>query len=86
MYCYILDLDLVGSVLLIFLGLFFVLSYYVYVFLLYALSSVLRCPLRFPHENDVRSKTCHTLKHFDNAISTCCENVVDVFESLTTSF
>jgi len=34
-----------------------------------------------------RSKTCcQTLKHFDNVISTCCENVVEVFESLTTSF
>ena len=32
------------------------------------------------------SKTCcQTLKHFDNVISTCCENVVEVFESLTTS-
>ena len=30
-----------------------------------------------------RSKTCQTLKHFDNVISTCCENVVEVFESLT---
>ena len=31
-----------------------------------------------------RSKTCcQTLKHFNNVISTCCENVVEVFESLT---
>ena len=30
-----------------------------------------------------RSNTCcQTLKHFDNVISTCCENVVEVFESL----
>jgi hypothetical protein len=29
------------------------------------------------------SKTCcQTLKHFNNVISNCCENVVDVFESL----
>jgi hypothetical protein len=27
-----------------------------------------------------------TFKHFDNVISTCCENVVEVFESLTTRF
>jgi hypothetical protein len=33
-----------------------------------------------------RSKTCQTIKHFDDVISTCCENVVEVFESLTTSF
>ena len=26
------------------------------------------------------------LKHFDNVISVCCINVVEVFESLTTSF
>jgi hypothetical protein len=25
-------------------------------------------------------------KHFDYVISTCCEDVVEVFESLTTSF
>jgi hypothetical protein len=29
---------------------------------------------------------CQTLKHFDNVISTSSENVVEVFESLTTSF
>ena len=29
---------------------------------------------------------CQTLKHFDNVISTCCEIIVEVFESLTTSF
>ena len=28
---------------------------------------------------------CQTLKHFYNVIFTCCENVVEVFESLTTS-
>jgi hypothetical protein len=33
-----------------------------------------------------RSKTCQTLKNFDNIISTCCEIVVEVFESLTTNF
>ena len=34
-----------------------------------------------------RSKTCYqTLKHFNNVISTCCENVVEVLESLTTSY
>ena len=27
-----------------------------------------------------------TLKHLDNGISICCENVVEVFESLSTSF
>ena len=26
-----------------------------------------------------RSKTCQTLKHFDNVISTCCESVVKVY-------
>jgi hypothetical protein len=34
-----------------------------------------------------RSKTCcQTDKHFDNVIFICCENVVEVYLSLTTSF
>jgi hypothetical protein len=29
-----------------------------------------------------RSKSCYqALKHFDNVISTCCENVVEVFDT-----
>ena len=35
-----------------------------------------------------RSKTCQTLKvkHFDNVFATGENNIVEVFESLTTSF
>jgi hypothetical protein len=33
----------------------------------------------------VQNLVVKTLKHFDNVISTCSENVVEVFESLTTS-
>jgi hypothetical protein len=33
----------------------------------------------------VQNLVVKTLKHFDNVISTCCKNVVEVFESLTTS-
>jgi len=38
--------------------------------------------------NDTSHNIVHvdTLKHFDNVISICCENVVKMFESLTTSF
>jgi hypothetical protein len=46
-------------------------------------SNAPKCPLNNCVHN---SKTCQTLKHFDNVISTCCENVVEVLESLTTSF
>jgi len=35
----------------------------------------------------MRSKTCcQTLKHFDNVFATGGNNIVEVFESLTTSF
>ena len=33
-----------------------------------------------------RSKTCQTLKPFDNVFATGGTNIVEVFESLTTSF
>ena len=33
-----------------------------------------------------RSKTCQTLKHFDNVLATGGNNIVEVFESLITSF
>jgi hypothetical protein len=47
-----------------------------------------KCPEIITKQRCVhRSKTCcQTLKHFDNVIFTCCENVVEVFESLTTKF
>jgi hypothetical protein len=39
------------------------------------------------HHNCVhRLKTCQTLKHFDNFFTTRRNNIVEVFESLTTSF
>jgi hypothetical protein len=34
----------------------------------------------------MRSKTCQTLKHFDNVFATGGNYIVEVFESLTTSF
>ena len=34
----------------------------------------------------MRSKTCETLKHFDNVFGTGGNDIVEVFESLTTSF
>ena len=38
--------------------------------------------------NDTSHNIVHfdALKHLDNVISICCENVVKVFESLTASF
>ena len=33
-----------------------------------------------------RSTTCQTLKHFDNVFATGGNNIVEVFDSLTTIF
>ena len=42
---------------------------------------------KFPLNNCVHnSKTCQTLKHFDNVFATGGNNIVEVFECLTISF
>ena len=51
-----------------------------------SVSNALKCLLNNGVFIVHRSKPCCQIpKHFDNVISTCCENVVEVFESLTIS-